>query len=149
MSKPLYVTLDARLDEEELLNRQVNEDYLRNGTFADLLEKMVDPNTDEFHSGYNAQEKEIAEYVTSILEKGNENPAYVQLSYFPNDGGQDIAVNIMDKISDYKSSILKVDSVPGESGEDHKFYKMDLAIETADSSGTYTLEAKIEPLYIE
>ncbi|MFW5887816.1 MAG: hypothetical protein ACOCUH_03355 [Bacteriovoracia bacterium] len=149
MSKPLYVTLDARLDEEEPLAREVNEDYLLNGTFADLLEKMVDPNSDEFHSGYNAQEKEIVEYVTSILEKGNENPAYVQLSYFPNDGGQDIAVDIMDKISDYKSSILKVDSVAGESGEDQKFYKMDLAIETADPSGAYNLETRLEPLYIE
>ncbi|MGM5482313.1 MAG: hypothetical protein ACQESF_02515 [Nanobdellota archaeon] len=149
MGKPVYVTLDTRMAEEPPLSRSVDMKYVEERDFADLLDKLADPTADEYHSGYNAQEKEVADYLEDCINfVNNYNQNSLQLTYIPKGNGEEKIVNLYDKISDYTQDILHVDSVIGDSGEEQKFYEMKLCLESSDPGGTYNLEKMLDkPMY--
>ena len=151
-NKPIYVTLDAMLpadetqegEDQNLLVKKVDEAYLGK-TFKDVIQKVLDPEADQYNQEYNARETAIVEKVSGWFNEMNANPQGVKVSVvaITNDSPpQEIRVGLDEKVSKYNDRILKTREDEDTSGQKVKYNLIDLCV-AKNTGGGYELTATL------
>ncbi len=146
MQKPLYVLVQALIYDDgagqgseptapkaKNLPRNVSEEFMGK-TFSELLQKMADPNTDDYHTvPYSTEDMEIANYLNNLLADANSNPKAMHLYGVPNQAGaQKIQLKLHEKVSKYSGQIVSIEQGDEETGD---FRKMHLIVAPAIPGG--------------
>ncbi len=113
MAKPMFITLEPVLGAEnenvdDRLAKKVDEAYLGRPV-RDAVQKLLDPDSDEYNPEYNAYEKGMANQIQRWFHETTMDPRKkVQVSAYTNDvPPNEIPLDLNKVLSDYSDRILK------------------------------------------
>jgi len=108
----LYVTLEFKLRPDGecggVLAKRVDEVYLGKSV-SDVVQKLLDPEADEYNQAYNAQDRSISQQIQTRFEMALiPHSCKVHFIARTNDG-RELEMELTDRLSDYAALIIKTE----------------------------------------
>jgi len=150
MAKLMCVILDPflPLEHEEqagFLLKRVDESYLGK-TFKDLIQRVLDPEADEYNPAYDPDDRNIAAQVQGWLDEMNANPSapVVGLAAITNDDPpQALEVGLNEIVLDYTDRIVRTREQEDVNGQTIAYDVVELYVSRSEAAAASTVETTI------